>query len=139
MVTYVLDSSALLRYIDDEAGADRIAQVLLSRTMGVAKITMSAVNWGEVTTALLRRHGTEGVDVVQAGLNDLKIAVVAATSSRAEQSARTKFRYKIPYADAFCVELAGDSPQHTVVTADFDMKSAAHDYRIEFLPIKLMT
>jgi hypothetical protein len=43
----------------------------------------------------------------------------------------------IPYADAFGVELAGDSTEHILVTADFDAKPAADRIRIEFLPPKL--
>lgn len=136
MVTFVLDTSALLRYIDDESGAERVAQILLDRAAGTAKIVMSAVNWGEITTALLREYGTSGVDAAQSGLTDLQIDIVAATAARAERSSKIKFNYKIPYADAFCVELAFDSPEHVLVTADFDMKAAAKDISIEFLPPK---
>ena len=28
MVTYVLDASAVLRYLDDEAGSDRVAEII---------------------------------------------------------------------------------------------------------------
>jgi PIN domain nuclease of toxin-antitoxin system len=136
VVTFVLDTSALLRYIDDEVGADRITEILVDRASGKAKIIMSAVNWGEITTALLRRHGPSGVDAAQIGLVDLQIDIISATASRAEHSARIKFNYKIPYADAFCVELAFGSPDHVLVTADFDMKPAANDISIEFLPPK---
>ena len=38
---------------------------------------------------------------------------------------------------AFAVELAGDSENHILVTADFDMKPARPDVTIEFLPNKL--
>ncbi len=37
--------------------------------------------------------------------------------------------------DAFGAELA-DSPDHVLVTADFDLKSAHKDIKIEFLPAK---
>jgi len=136
VVTFVLDTSALLRYMDDEAGADRVADILLAQTAGTARVVISAVNWGEVTTALLREHGLSGVDAAQAGLSDLRLEVIPVTALRAERSARIKFKYKIPYADAIGVELAGDSADHILVTADFDMKPAVADYQIEFLPAK---
>jgi len=43
---------------------------------------------------------------------------------------------QISYADAFGVELASDSPDHILVTADYGVKPAEQDIRIEFLPIK---
>jgi len=62
--------------------------------------------------------------------------VISASADRAVRSAEIKHKYKIPYADAFGVELAGDSSDHVLATADFDMKPAANDYRIEFVPSK---
>ncbi len=38
---------------------------------------------------------------------------------------------------AFGVELAADSAEHILVTADFDVKPAERDVHIEFLPVKL--
>jgi hypothetical protein len=40
------------------------------------------------------------------------------------------------YADCFGVELAMDSRDHILVTADFGAKPAENDIRIEFLPTK---
>jgi hypothetical protein len=48
-------------------------------------------------------------------------------------SSRDGVRRKIPYADAFEVELASDSADHVLLTADFDVKPAACDVKIEFL------
>ena len=43
---------------------------------------------------------------------------------------------KIPYADAFGLNLAMDSAEHILVTADYDFKEVADLARIEFLPAK---
>jgi hypothetical protein len=43
---------------------------------------------------------------------------------------------RVPYADAFGVDLASDSPGHVLLTADFDVAPAKQDVRIEFLPAK---
>jgi predicted nucleic acid-binding protein len=122
--------------MEGQAGADRVAEIILAHTSKRARAVISAVNWGEVTTMLLREHGTSGADEARAGLSDLRLGIVVATAQRAVRSAEIKFKYKIPYADAFCVELASDSSDHILVTADFDMMPAANDIAIEFLPPK---
>ncbi|NCJ05292.1 PIN domain-containing protein [Synechococcales cyanobacterium C] len=61
--TFVLDASALLAYLQGEAGSDLVATAL---TQGTA---LSAVNWAEVLSKLLER-GKQPQDVV-AQLRDL--------------------------------------------------------------------
>jgi hypothetical protein len=58
------------------------------------------------------------------------------TAERAVSSAVIKHERGIPYADAFGVDLAGDSAEHVLVTADFDVQPAKQLVRIEFLPLK---
>jgi hypothetical protein len=58
------------------------------------------------------------------------------TGDRAQRSACIKAQHKIPYVDSFVIELAFDSPNHVVITADFDLKPAESFTSIEFLPTK---
>jgi hypothetical protein len=62
--------------------------------------------------------------------------VVPVTQERAARAAALSLRYKIPYVDSFALELASDTPDHRLVTADFDFKPAEQDISIEFLPPK---
>ena len=66
----------------------------------------------------------------------MRVEIVPADGERAVRSARIQAQLKIPYVDCFGVELAGDSPNHIFVTADYDLKPAANEVRIEFLPVK---
>jgi hypothetical protein len=43
---------------------------------------------------------------------------------------------KISYADAFALNLAMDSPDHLLVTADCGFEAVEDLARIEFLPVK---
>jgi predicted nucleic acid-binding protein len=52
------------------------------------------------------------------------------------RAAEIKEDRKLAYADAFAIELAMDSPDHLLVTADYDFKEVADLARIEFLPVK---
>ena len=135
-MTYVFDASALLRYLDNEAGADRVTQIIEDHLDGKCRVAISAVHWGEVATKLFQRKGGQRFGVIFSELESLGFDIVAATAARAVNSGLIKARAKIPYADAFGVDLASDSPNHVLLTADFDVKPAEHDITIEFLPKK---
>ncbi|HZY63609.1 MAG TPA: PIN domain-containing protein [Edaphobacter sp.] len=136
MVTYVLDASAILRYLDGEAGAERVKAILKAHLAEECGIAISAIHWGEVAGIVFKRHGRAKMDTVLARLSAFGFEVVPATEQRAVRSALVKAERRIPYADAFGIELAGDSTEHVLITADFDAKAAEGDVRIEFLPVK---
>src|SRR6266702_3276107 len=136
MVIYALDASAILRYLDGEAGAELIKQIIKGHLAGKHRVVVSAIHWGEVAGIVCKRHGRGGMDAALSRLSASGFEVVAVTANRAVNSALIKVERKIPYADAFGVDLAGDSAEHVLVTADFDVKAAEEDVRIEFLPPK---
>ena len=47
-MTYVLDASSLLRFLDDEAGAGRIEDLLNKARLGGNALLLSAIDWGVV-------------------------------------------------------------------------------------------
>ena len=136
MVTYALDASAVLRYLDDEAGADRVADIIKSHLAGTCKAIISAVHWGEIAGVTCKVRGQPAMDLALARIEAFGIEIVPATSERAVRAALIKLKRKVPYADAFGVELAGESPNHVLVTADFDLKPASRDINLEFLATK---
>jgi predicted nucleic acid-binding protein len=136
MVTHVLDASAVLRLLLAEAGAGRVREILTLSLRGSAKATTSAVNWGEVVGKIFKAHGEQAADQLLDRFEPLGLVIVPATTERATRAALISSTHKIPYADAFGVELTQDSPDHVLVTADFDVKPAEGSIRIEFLPNK---
>jgi PIN domain nuclease of toxin-antitoxin system len=136
MVTVVLDASALLRFLDDEAGAERIPELFQAHAASEARILLSAIHYGEVIGLSYKRGGQSRVDRIDARLKSPKIEIVAADGTRAALSGIIHVIRRIPYADSFGVQLAGDSPQHRLITADFDFVPAEQDITIEFLPAK---
>ena len=133
---YVMDSSAILRYLDDEPGADRVEDCINSHIALRDQIVVSAIQWGEIAAVLLKRHGPSATETALNDLRTFDFGLVPATPARAERAASIKVRMDLPYADAFAVELASESPGHVLITADFDFKSAERDITIEFLPAK---
>jgi predicted nucleic acid-binding protein len=136
VVIYVLDASAILRYLDGETGAERVSQIIKGHLAGTHRVVVSAIHWGEVAGIVSKRHGRGKMEDALSRLVAFGFEMVPVTADRAVKSALIKVERKIPYADAFGVELAGDSAEHVLVTADFDVKAAEDDVRIEFLPVK---
>ena len=136
MTAYVLDSSALIRYIDNEPGAARIEKILRDCADRQAGLSISAIQWGEVAGNLRKRFGAPEENTVIANLLPSEAEIVAASSERANRAAELRVDCGISYADAFAVELALGSPEHVLVTADYGFKSVEDLIRIEFLPSK---
>ena len=136
MVTYALDASAILRFLDGEAGSERVGEIIKGHLSGRQTVVVSAIHWGEVAGVTCKVHGSQTVDLVLSRLFSFGFEIVGVNGERAVRAALIKVRRKIAYADAFGVELASESPDHVLVTADFDLKAAANDVKIEFLPRK---
>ncbi len=136
MKKVVLDASALLRFVDDEAGADRVETLLDQARAGIAEILISAVNWGEVVHSLLRARGSEQVNELLPKLRTLPMKISTVTAESAERAAEFKQTHKLAYADAFAGSLAL-SQSAMLVTSDQDFRSIpASVIKIDFRPNK---
>ncbi len=136
MVAYVLDSSAILRYLDDEAGAARVSEIIKAHLAGKCQAIISALHWGEVAGITCKMHGRQGMDLALSRLHAFGLEIVSADADRAVRASLVKLKRRIPYVDAFGVELAAESADRVFVTADFDFKPASRDVAVEFLPAK---
>jgi predicted nucleic acid-binding protein len=134
--TFVLDASAILRFLARESGADKVFQIFRSKSLEECHIVASSIHWGEVASVLMRRSGAHDVRQILKELEIIGIEIIPVTGGRAVRAAEIQARLKLPYVDSFGIELAHDSPSHIFVTADFDFKPAANEVQIEFLPVK---
>jgi PIN domain nuclease of toxin-antitoxin system len=136
MVRYVLDSSAVLRYLHNEAGAERVEGILAGHLAGDCEALMSAPHWGEVAGITCKLYGKGEMEQVLSRLRDFGMQVAVADADRSVRAALIKIQRGLPYVDAFGVAIAAEIEEAVLVTADFDFKLAARDVKIEFLPIK---
>lgn len=136
MIVYVLDSSAVLRYIDDEPGAGRVEEIIGACAAVRAEVWISAVQWGEIAGRLRVRLGASEQTRFMGSFLPSEVLIVPASGDRAVRAAELKVDRKIAYADAFALDLAMDSPDRILVTADYGFKDVADLARIEFLPAK---
>ncbi len=135
MRSYVLDASALLRFLHNEAGGARVEQLLIEAQQGQAELSMSAVNWGEVIYIVCRESGLREAQEIVAAIKSMPLSIEAAAADLAEAAALFKERWKVPYADAFAGAL-GERSGATLVTADNDFRRVRSGLILEFLPSK---
>ncbi len=133
---YVFDSSAVIRFLDNEAGADRVEVILKECVAGHAGISISAIQWGEIAGNTRKRFGIQREIEIQISLLSNDMEIIPASADQAVRAADLKVDRKISYADAFALDLAMQSANQVLVTADFGFKAVEDLARIEFLPQK---
>ena len=110
-MSVVLDASALLAYLQDEPGGERVRGVL-------ADSVMSSVNWAEVIgKARDERVDTQGL---REDLASLGLALEPFSAEQGEIAGRLKERTKrlgLSLGDRACLALGSDRGE-TVYTAD---------------------
>jgi hypothetical protein len=71
MVTYVLDSSAVLRYLHNQAGAERVAEIIEGNLAGECEAITPAAHWGEIAGITCKLYGKREMNAVLSRLASL--------------------------------------------------------------------
>lgn len=129
MKRYVLDSYALLAYAENEAGADKITNILTKALYNEVEIFVCVVNWGEMYYIALREEGKEKAELYRTTFAKYPIKIVNADEELTLQAARYKAFYKISYADAYAVALA-KLKKAELVTGDKEFKQVEGEVKI---------
>lgn len=136
MVTYVLDSSAMLRYLHNHAGSERVEEIIKNHLAADCEALIPAPHWGEIAGITCKLYGKGEMERVLSRLSAFGMRVIAADADRSVRAALIKVQRGLPYIDAFGVAIAAEIEGAVLVTADFDFKAAGRDVTIEFLPAK---
>lgn len=129
---FVLDSFALLAYLEDEAGAERVQHFLALAQKGRASLAMSLINWGEVLYALQRSRGETGRNAAVSVIDQLPVSLVAPDRAQTMAAAGLKAQHPIAYADCFAAALA-ITRKARLVTGDPEFRRLEKDISIEWL------
>lgn len=116
-MNYVLDAVAVLAYLGDEEGADKVEELLERAENGEVKLFMNYVNLGEVYYIITRELGVSKANEVIAIVKRWNLEFVGVDESIALIAARVKAIHKLSYADAFVVATAIDR-KGIIVTGD---------------------
>ena len=103
---YVLDSYALIAYLEGEAGGDSVNELLAMAGEGKCRLYMSAVNLGEVMYIAERERGLPKAQETLARVDELPIEIVDVNRTLTMTAAHLKAQYPISYADCFAAALS---------------------------------
>ena len=120
----VVDAHALLRFLQDEEGAEIVEQHLKKAHMGEVNLYMSEINLGEVYYMTVRRIGVEPARVKLNEIRQLSLEFVPTLWSLVQSAAELKAEYAVSYADCFAAATAMDL-EAVVMTGDPEFKKLA--------------
>lgn len=132
MKPLVLDASALLTLLFDEAGADGVEALMHRAADKDQPILMSAVNWAEVCYRVGSKRGAEALAQAKEFATNTPVVVVPADRELSEAAATYKAADQLGLADAFAAALAR-SRKAELVTTDLEFKSVEKEIKILWL------
>ncbi|MGO9311623.1 MAG: type II toxin-antitoxin system VapC family toxin [Syntrophobacteraceae bacterium] len=127
---FVLDSFALLAYLQAEPASLKVKETLKLARDRDAQVFLSLINLGEIVYTVERKLGEDTSREVLQDVLTLPIEVSEVTMERVLSAAHIKGKFPISYADAFAVALAQEMTA-TLVTGDPEFR------RVESL-VKIM-
>jgi len=128
----VLDSYALIAYLEDEKGADTVQRVLEQAERGKSQVLMSMVNWGEVYYSICRTTGEKRAEECIAVVDQLPISLVAADRKQVCEASKIKAKHSIAFGDCFAAALAIQNGCE-VITGDREFRKLGTKVRILYL------
>ena len=130
----VLDSFALLAYLNGEAGHLVVKEALRKAQEAGESILMNEINMGETYYILYRNKGQEGAEYfLETILPGLPIQSLANDFELVIQAAKIKAEYPLSFADCFAVASARREGA-VVLTGDPEFKKIEDIVEIEWLP-----
>ena len=104
---YVLDSYALIGYLENEHFADRIEQLLKQAKKGEVSLFLHALHLGEVYYITLREQGSTLADLAYSRIKAFPLTFIDQIDEELLLTAASlKANFPISYADSFAAALA---------------------------------
>jgi ribonuclease VapC len=103
---YVLDSYALLAYLEAESGSGRVRELLEAAKRGNCHLYMCVVNLSEVMYIVERERGLPRAQETLARIDELPIEIMNADRTLTLAAAHLKMQCPIAYADCFAAALS---------------------------------
>jgi predicted nucleic acid-binding protein len=132
MKATVLDASAVLTLLFDEAGADKVEQLFHAASEAEKQLLVSAVNWAEVLYRIERKHGRAGLETARLFGRTMPIEIVPVDRELAEAAASLKVKHTLGLADAFAVALAIQK-KAVLVATDREFVAVEKEIKMEWL------
>lgn len=134
MATKVLDSWALIAFLEDEPAAEQVEKLLTQAAAEKHKLLLSVVNWGEIYYNTMREVSREAAERTTREIAALPIDIVGVSDDLhlAKQAAIYKATHKMAYADCFAAALA-KTKNAELLTGDPEFKALEKEIKINWL------
>ena len=129
---YVLDSFALLAYLQDEPVASRVEKLLEYASKDKCRLFLSIINLGELLYITERRGGVAKAQDALALIRQLAIEVVPANEQAVFAAAHIKANHPLSYADAFVVATAVQK-NAVILSGDPEFQAVESLVKVEWL------
>lgn len=129
---YILDSFALLAYLQGEDCGVRTREILQGARNGKGDVSMSVINLGETLYTTERRKGARKAQDALASIRQLPINILPADEQTVLDAAHVKANYAISYADSFVVVTAM-SEGAIILTGDPEFETVESLVKVEWL------
>ena len=130
--SFVLDSYALLAYLQDEPMGSRIEKLLDNARKEKCRLFLSLINLGEILYIVERRGGIAKAQDALALIRQLPVEIPLVDEQTVFAAAHIKANHAISYADAFVVATAIQE-NAIIVTADPEFQSVETIVQVEWL------
>ena len=125
MKNILFDSYAILKFYQDEDGADEVEKLLISSRRGDLMSYISEINLGEVYYKTIRRLGLTSARTHLEQFFELPVQVIPPSSDVILSASEIKAEYAISYADCFAVATALKVAA-SIITGDPEFKKVGH-------------
>src|SRR6266568_7355488 len=126
----VLDSWAIMAYLEDEPAAEKIADIIADAHEEDIPLFMSVVNAGEVWYIVARAATEANASSIIHELRRLGIEFIDADWNLAREAAGYKSKYKMSFADCFAAALAKQK-KAVLLTGDREFKQVEQEITIK--------
>ena len=129
----LLDSFALLAYLNQEDGFEKVRRVLADAQKSGLPVLMNEMNVGETYYIVHRKRGPDQADYFLGPiLAGLPISVISNNFDAVISAAKIKARYALSFADCFAVATA-QRENAVILTGDPEFKNVDKMVGIEWL------
>ena len=129
----MLDTWAVLAYLDGEPAAQHVRQVLRTARRKQVVVLLSLIAYGECLYVIEREQGLQQAQRAVGIIDQLPLHVMPADRPLVFEAAHVKARYPMSYADAFSVALAKRNDGR-VMTGDPEFKAVESEISVRWLP-----
>lgn len=131
----VLDTSAVISFLCDEDGADRVESHLLKAKKGSLTVCLSFATIAEVFSSAIKKEGRDRAELYVASIKSWPVKWVHSSEELCLSAGALKARYKMSFADSFIAATALHLDA-VLVHKDPEFEALASVLPMESLPYK---